>query len=62
MSNYNFCEGKLKKLALTAGRSEGRKSKKLYPEVSAAFFKPCSQALKLYIFASCCAERERSAH
>jgi len=30
--------------------------------MSVAFLKPRSQALKFYIFASCCAERERSAH
>jgi hypothetical protein len=30
--------------------------------VFASFFNLQTQALKVYIFASCCAERERSAH
>ena len=39
-----------------------RDSKNPCPEVSAAFFKPRSQTLKPNPFASCCAERKRSAH
>ena len=43
-------------------RVAGGGSKGFCPKVNANFFNSHSQALKLHIFASCCAERKRSAH